>query len=112
MATFIDVQVDPCAAAADGIGLRFKGAGDVRPVHEVPYESEEGLAGIWRIHAVASDDDDSPRAAAVAVPVEDSSDGTAWLIVGGAAGLRLEHAETGTIAREPYLVLAIGTELR
>jgi hypothetical protein len=109
--SFIDVQLEPCAAAPDGLTLRFKCAGETRPVYEVPYESEDGLAGTWRVFAVATDDEGAPGAPAVAVTVEDSSDGTAWLVVGGAAGLRLEHLATGAIAREPYLVLAIGTAL-
>jgi len=40
------------------------------------------------------------------VLVEDSSDGTAWLIAGGAHGLVLDHVETGARVREPYLVLS------
>ena len=105
------MQVEPGAAAADGIGLRFKRAGEARPVRLVPYESEEGLGGTWRVFALASDDEGAERVTALATPVEDSSDGTAWLVVGGAAGLLLEHTATGVIAREPYLLLAIGSEL-
>ena len=41
--------------------------------------------------------------------MEDSSDGSAWLIAGGTHGLVLEHEETGTRVREPYLVLSKGT---
>ena len=105
---FIDVHVSPCAASEDGVSMRFKRAGDPRPLTELAYESEEGKDGLWRIFAVGDDDaHDGPPA--LAVPVEDSSDGIAWLIVGGAAGLRLEHVETSAIERQPYLLLAIGT---
>jgi hypothetical protein len=45
----------------------------------------------------------------LAIPVEDSSDGTALLIVGGAFGLRLIPEASGRERREPYLLLALGT---
>jgi hypothetical protein len=108
--TFIDVALGACAVAEDGLTLRFKCAGPARRVTEVAYESEDGEGGRWRV--VAVDADEAIAAQDVtAVPVEDSSDGTVWLIVGGSGGLRLEHVETGTVAREPYLVLAITTTL-
>jgi hypothetical protein len=57
------------------------------------------------VTAVEADDGVSPGDP-FAVLVEDSSDGTAWLIVGGSGGLLLEHAESGERVREPYLVLS------
>jgi hypothetical protein len=104
-ARFVEVRVEPCAASEDGVELRFKAAGARRPVTTLPYESEAGLAGTWRVTAVDADDS-VPHGEAFAVLVEDSSDGTAWLIVGGSGGLLLEHAESGERVREPYLVLS------
>ena len=107
---FVDVTLAACAVAEDGLTLRFKSAGPARRVSELAYESEDGLSGRWRVAAVDADGAiDAPDA--LAVPVEDSSDGTVWLIAGGTGGLRLEHVETGTLAREPYLVLSIATAL-
>lgn len=107
---FVEVQIEPCAASEDGVSLRFKTAGAPRPVSTLPYESESGLAGTWHVAAV-DESEAATRGTAYAVLVEDSSDGTAWLIVGGRGGLLLEHTETGARVREPYLVLSRGTEL-
>jgi hypothetical protein len=111
---FLDVQLEPCVAAPGGLTLRFKvspGAPEISDVTVLPYESEAGLSGAWRVAGVDTDDDDAPPVAARAALVEDSSDGTAWLVVGGEAGLRLTHEATGVVAREAYLVLAKGTVL-
>jgi hypothetical protein len=110
MTAFIHVEVEPGPAHEDGLSLRFKRAGDERAVRELPYESEDGLAGRWR--AFATDDPEGEdRRAAHAYLVEDSSDGVAWLIVGGRHGVVLEHVESGARAREPYLVLSKSTVL-
>ncbi len=107
----MDVQVEPCAASEDGISLRFKSAGgEARRVREVPYESEAGLAGRWRVFAVA-EDETTRETDAIAIAVEDSSDGTVWLVIGGSGGLRLEHIGSDSIVREPYLVMSIRSEL-
>lgn len=110
---FVDVHLEPCAAAPDGISMRFKRTVDAAPrsVHEVSYESEDGVDGVWRVVAIDSDaaNDASP---ATVIAIEDSSEGTVLLVTGGAAGLRLEHAATGAVAREPYLVLAMGSAIR
>jgi hypothetical protein len=102
---FVEVHVEPCAASEDGLELRFKAAGPRRPVATIPYESEAGLSGTWSVTAV-SEDDTVSSSDAFAVLVEDSSDGTAWLIVGGSGGLLLEHAGSGARVREAYLVLS------
>jgi hypothetical protein len=109
-ARFIEVGVEPCAASEDGLHLRFKVAGTPRAVKAVPYESEAGLAGSWEVTAVEEDETpsaDAPRG----VLVEDSSDGVAWLIVGGRGGLLLVHPATGARVREPYLLLSRTTAL-
>jgi hypothetical protein len=104
---FVHVEVDPGPASEDGLSLRWKrvtGGGD-RAVREIPYESEDGMDGVWRVRA--ADDAEATRTRdARAVLVEDSSDGAAWLVVGGAHGLLLEHAATGTRIREAYLLLS------
>ncbi len=102
---FVSVDVEPGPASEDGVSLRFKLAGDARIVREIAYESEDGVGGRWRVFA-AGDPDGSERSDARAMLVEDSSDGVAWLVVGGAHGLVLEHIETGATVREAYLVLA------
>jgi hypothetical protein len=110
-ARFVEVNVEPCAASEDGVRLRFKTAGQApRDVSTIPYESEAGLAGRWRVTAV-NEDETAAAVRAFAVLVEDSSDGTAWLIAGGSGGLLLEHAETGDRVREAYLVLSRTSDL-
>jgi hypothetical protein len=108
--TFVEVSVEPCAASQDGVHLRFKTAGASRGVRVVPYESESGEGGRWRVTAMTEDEQES-TAEALAVLVEDSSDGAAWLVVGGTGGLCLEHVDTGSRVREPYLLLSRTTEL-
>jgi hypothetical protein len=106
---FVRVDVEPGPGSDDGVSLRWRraaGGGDRdRVVREVPYESDDGLDGIW--HVRAADNAEATRTRdARAVLVEDSSDGAAWLVVGGAHGLVLEHAATGTRLREAYLLLS------
>jgi hypothetical protein len=101
----VEVNVEPGPASEDGVRLRFKTAGPPREVSVLPYESESGLAGRWRVGAV-DDGLDAGQRRATAVLVEDSSDGAAWLVLGGTGGLLLEHVETGTRVREPYLLLS------
>jgi hypothetical protein len=103
---FILVDVEAGPASPDGVTLRFKrvaGSAD-RELGDVPYESEAGMGGRWRVFATDDEDGASTQSARAAL-VEDSSDGSAWLIAGGRHGLVLEHVETGARAREPYLVL-------
>jgi hypothetical protein len=107
---FVYVDVEPGPASEDGVSLRFKRAqpgeaGAERIVRELPYESESGLAGQWTVRA-ADDADGTQTGDARLVRVEDSSDGEAWLVVGGTQGLVLENVETGDVVREPYLLLS------
>jgi hypothetical protein len=108
--TFVTIDVQPGEGCEDGILLRFRAAGEPFAIASVPYESEAGLAGDWRAHAI-DDADATERRAAQAVRVEDSSDGIAWLVAGGSHGLLLVHEATGTELREPYLLLARTTPL-
>lgn len=107
MSEFVHVDVEPGLASEDGVSLRFKRVAGVaeRDPAEIPYESEAGLDGRWSVRATDDADGEATRPAR-ALLVEDSSDGSAWLIVGGAHGLLLVHEESGTRVREPYLVLA------
>ncbi len=108
---FICVDIEPGSVSDDGLSLRFKRAGaesgdtGERAPRDVPYESEDGIAGRWRVFAT-DDPDGATKREVRAFLVEDSSDGVAWLVVGGAQGLVLEHVDTGVIVREPYLVLS------
>ena len=107
MGDFVSIDVEPGPASEDGVSLRFKrvaGAGERAP-ENLRYESEQGLGGRWRVLATDDAEGASVRPAR-ALLVEDSSDGSAWLIVGGAHGLVLEHEGSGTRVREPYLVLS------
>jgi hypothetical protein len=94
---FITVETE------DGSTLRFKCAGPSRTIERVPYETEDGTAGMWRVTASSGEP-------ASCVLVDDSSDGVAWLI-SGAEGVLLVHEESGARVREPYLLLSRTTEL-
>jgi hypothetical protein len=81
---FIDVE---------SCGLRFKSEGELRPVSRIRFEGAE--------HTVTGLSSAGPCPAQQIV-VEDSSAGTAVLIIGGDLGVRLEP---GTLD-EPYLLLS------
>jgi hypothetical protein len=106
---FVEVDVEPGAATADGVSLRFKQIDELREIREVDYEAVDGVAGRFTVVA-CHDDDGSVTGPARAAHVEDSSDGVVWLVVGGAHGLLLRH-ESGATAREPYLVLSRTTHI-
>jgi hypothetical protein len=101
---FITVDVEPGECAPSGVQLRFKRAGVSEPISEIEYESERGLSGRWSVFS-ANGPNDVGTECATRTPVEDSGDGTVWLVSGGSGGLVLVHLETGTREREPYLVL-------
>src|SRR4051812_40877494 len=105
IAAFVDVAVEPGRASPDGIALRFKTAGPTRTVTRLTYESEQGIAGWWEVVAL-DDDAGRERSPARAVLIEDSSEGTVFLVLGGTQGLELRHVDSGECVREPYLVLA------
>ncbi len=107
---FIAVEIDPGPAAEDGLSLRFKRAGEPRTVRALPYESETGLSGAWQVLAT-DDPEGAVTRPATAVPVEDSSEGTVWLVVGGTHGLVLVHTATAMRERVPYLVLSLRARL-
>jgi hypothetical protein len=100
---FVDVRVEAHEALPDGCSMRFKACGEVRPVARIRYESEDGVAGTWTVHALSSDGNRSP---ARTVPVEDSSAGSSNLVFGGDHGLRLTSIDTGAEVAEPFLLLS------
>lgn len=107
-ARFVDIDVEPGPASADGITLRYKLAhGVVRTVNAVDWASDDGVSGTWSVVALDEGDVEVPARAAY---VEDSSDGEVLLVLGGRQGLRLVHP-SGVEAREPYLLLARSTRI-
>jgi hypothetical protein len=98
---FIEVTVEEHEELPDGCCLRFQAQGESRPIARVRYESEDGVAGEWRVAGARSDGSSQP---AMGVLVDDSGAGTSMLIVGGDHGLRLTLDER-TVA-EPYLLLS------
>jgi len=97
---FIDVFVEPNPNAPEGSGLRWKSEGEPRPVARVRHE------GRWcRVEGWSSADGGSP-CGAQAIPVEDSSAGTALLIVGGDWGVRLTPLDGAPPFGEAYLLLS------
>ena len=109
---FIEVDVEPGPAHEDGVSLRFKrtAGGVTRAITWVSYESDDGLDGRWSV-LTAHTPDEPFTPGATAAQVDDSSDGTVWLITGGAHGLALRHDDTGATARAPYLALSLRTPL-
>jgi hypothetical protein len=85
---FIEVDVEPGPAHEDGVSLRFKrtAGGVTRAITWVNYESDDGLEGRWSV-LTAHTPDGPFTPGATAAQVDDSSDGTVWLITGGAHGL-------------------------
>jgi len=109
---FIAVEVDAGPAHDEGLSLRFKRAGDApaRAVAWVDYASDAGLEGRWRLFTADTPDGEGSPGAAAAL-VEDSSDGTVWLVTGGRHGVILVHEATGARERAPYLAVSQRTPL-
>ena len=96
---FVDVAVEANGDVAE-IFLRFKAEGEPGPVGRVRVD------GRWCAVAGWSSANGGSATAAQAIVVEDSSAGTALLIVGGDWGLRLTPADGGAPFAEPYLLLS------
>ncbi len=85
----VDVFVEPCACAQDGLVLRFIRVGDEsRAVEAVRYLSEDSRGGVWRVSA-ALDAEATKREPARTMLVE-RGEGQAMLIEGGTHGLVLD----------------------
>ncbi len=104
---FLSVEVEAGPAHEDGLSMRFKRAGALRPVHTVAYENDDGLDGPWQVWSV-DDADGAQRHEARCALVDDSSDGLSLLVIGGRHGLVLHHP-TGATERAAYLLLAAHT---
>jgi hypothetical protein len=106
---FVMVNVDEHDALPEGCCMRFKLAGEPRPVRRVRYEpetAESSLDCLVEAPTEAGDGGGGATGVAWAAPVEDSSAGTSTLVYGGAFGLRLRPAAGGPTVAEPYLLLA------
>lgn len=100
---FLTVQVEEHDALPDGCSKRFRATDEGRPVTRVSYESEAGVGGAWDVQGVNAD---GSTFTPTVYPVDDSSEGTSMLVVGGDHGLRLTSQETNDVVAEPYLLLA------
>jgi len=83
---FLVIEENPNCEAAERV---FAEAGKARPVELAQVNNSSGEA-VW-CHVVGVDQD-GKFTEAKAVLVEDSSEGTAWLIFGGSWGLRFRPA--------------------
>jgi hypothetical protein len=100
---FVLVDVDEHDALPEGCCMRFKLAGEPRPVLRVRYEPETAESSV---DCIVEAPTVGANGVAWAAPVEDSSAGTSTLVYGGAFGLRLRPAAGGPTVAEPYLLLA------
>ena len=94
---FIQIDENPNCEAMDG--LVFQPKAPPREVKRVRV-ARDGVS-IWC--DITGLDEDSEPCAAMASPIDDSGDGSCYLITGGAWGLRL-RTESGEFG-EPYMVL-------
>jgi hypothetical protein len=101
---FLTILVEEHPALPDGCCMRFKLAGEPRPVRRLHYELPDG-PGSQEWLVAGADAADGPTAA-LAVPVEDSGAGLSVLVYGAEHGLRLRPASGGASTAEPYLLLA------
>jgi hypothetical protein len=102
--TFLTVLVDEHPELPDGCCMRFKLAGETRPVRRLRYELPDGPGSQeWSVEGADASDDPAP---ALAVLVEDSGAGLCVLVYGAEHGLRLRPATGGEATAEPYLLLA------
>jgi hypothetical protein len=106
---FLDIDVSPHPALFDPEGLtrRFKTIGAPRIVASVTLRDEE-LSGTFALVALGEDAEVSGEEV-FAVDVEDSSEGVALLIYGGAGGVSLRDETGAEIRREACLLLAPDT---
>lgn len=113
--SFVAVEIEPGGVCEDGLSMRFKRADGEAPrkVAWVEYESEAGVEGRWRVLRVdvLEGEGSEGREGAEAVRVDDSSDGTVWLVTGGRQGLLLVHEASGARERVGYLLLSLRTAM-
>jgi hypothetical protein len=108
---FVDVFVEPCECAQDGLVLRFMLAGaEPKTIARVRYEHDDGREGWWTVRG-ALDEDAQRTDVARAALVQDSSAGTSLLVEGGTHGLVLERDGDEERVRVPYLLLSERAEV-
>ncbi len=94
---FIQIDENPNCAAMDGLVFQPKAA--ARAVKRVRV-SRDGVTGWYDIVGLEADSEPCP---ATASPIDDSGDGSCYLVSGGAWGLKLS-SKTESFG-EPYIVL-------
>jgi hypothetical protein len=97
------ISVDEHDALPDGCQMRFSALGPRRPLSRVRLELPGGEEGVCLVEG--RDENDRVIEAWVA-PVDDSSAGQAWLVGGGAHGLRIRPEAGGESWAEAYLLLS------
>jgi hypothetical protein len=99
---FLDVLVEPDADLPDGLQLRFKLAGDPRPIESLRYAPEDAPETDC---AVVAREPGGLHTTATAVLVEDSSAGLSILVSGGRHGLGLRALDGSGAWFETHLLL-------
>jgi hypothetical protein len=96
---FIDVFVEPNPNAPEGAGLRWRSESEPRAVARVRVD------GRWCAVAGWSSAGGGTPCEARAITVEDSSAGTAVLVIGGDWGVRMQPEDGSPPFGEAYLLL-------
>jgi hypothetical protein len=96
------IEVDEHEAIPEGCLMRFSGLGPPRPITRIRTTLNDGAEVLCLVEGRNAEDQPVP---AWTAPVDDSSAGQAWLVGGGAHGLRLRPEPGGETWAEPYLLL-------
>ncbi len=97
------IEVEEHEAIPDGCFIRYSALGPTRTVSRIRAESPEGIEGVCVVEGRDAEDQPVP---AWAVHVDDSSAGQAWLVGGGAHGVRVRPEAGGGFWAEAYLLLS------
>ncbi|HEX9757893.1 MAG TPA: hypothetical protein VGB26_08840 [Nitrospiria bacterium] len=93
----LNIEENPNCETAEGI--RFKTVGPPRPIKQVKMYDQDPEGTLCQITGW-SDDPENPVCPAYSQKVEDSGDGEAFLVFGGAWGLRLKPIGDGDQEKE------------
>ncbi len=85
--------------------MRFSALGPPRPLARIRATMADGAEVLCAVEGRNARDEPVP---AWTAPVDDSSAGQAWIVGGGAHGVRLRPESGGETWAEPYLLLAPG----
>jgi len=98
----IFIEVDEHEELPDGCIMKFSALEDARPVSRIRYERSTGETIVCKVEGRAEGGSLIPAWRAL---VDDSSAGQAWLVGGGAWGVRVqpEQGDAGWV--EPFLLL-------